>query len=314
MAKFCPHYPTPVRHRWTLWWRWLTQRGNLLAQLTEASYTMHMGRKRVGRHAVRVLNDPAAVRQVLVDEAEAHPKHRYMHDLLEPLLGQSIFTTNGASWQRQRRMMEPAFERTRMDHAFAPMRDAVQALLERLSPLADGRPFNIELETTHVTADVILRTIFSLPLVKGDSDAIFEAFARYQRDAPNATMPRYRRRWWPSFGAAARAEQAGRDIRALLHRLVAPRHAAFHAGHPGPEADILAALLDARDPQSGEPMGVDELVNEIAVLFLAGHETSASALAWALYLLAQAPTGAAARPRGSPPGARQHRSRVVPVA
>lgn len=289
MSHPCPHYPAPVRHPWTRWWRWLTQRGNLLGQLTEASYRMLMGRRRVAGQAVRIVNDPAAVRQVLVDEAASYPKHRFMHDLLEPLLGVSIFTSNGPTWARQRRLLEPAFERTRMSHAFAPMRDAVQALVERLAPLADGRSLNIEHETTHVTADVILRTILSLPLQRGDSQAIFEAFAHYQREAPAATMPRYRRAWWPRGSSASRAQRAGQDIRALLRRLIAPRHAAFHAGQAAGEQDILAALLEARDGDSGEPMGVEELVNEIAVLFLAGHETSASALAWALYLLALDP-------------------------
>ena len=171
MSHPCPHYPAPVRRPWTRWWRWLTQRGNLLAQLTEGSYRMLMGRRRVAGQAVRIVNDPAAVRQVLVDEAASYPKHRFMHDLLEPLLGVSIFTSNGPTWARQRRLLEPAFERTRMSYAFAPMRDAVQALVERLAPSADGRALNIEHETTHVTADVILRTILSLPLQRGDSQA-----------------------------------------------------------------------------------------------------------------------------------------------
>jgi cytochrome P450 len=289
MASRCPFYPAPVRSRWTLWWRRLTQRGNLLAQLTENAYVMHMGRRRFGRHALRIVNDPDAVRAVLVEQAAHYPKHRYMHDLLQPLLGQSIFTTNGETWQRQRRMVEPAFEHTRMDHAFAPMRQAVLELHGRLAPLADGREVNIEHETAHVTADVIMRTIFSLPLARDDSQAVFAAFARYQRDAPAATMPRYRQRWWPDFGAGARARHAALEIRTLLERLVAPRHSAFHAGQDGQEPDILASLLAAKDPDTGQPMGVTELVNEIAVLFLAGHETSSSALAWALYLLAEAP-------------------------
>ena len=288
MAKSCPHYPAPARHRWTLWWRLLWQRGNLLAQLTENAYAMQMGRRRIGRHVLRVVNDPDAVRQVMVERADDYPKHRYMHDLLEPLIGQSIFTTNGAVWRSHRRMVEPAFERARMDHAFAPMQQAVREMCQRLDALADGRPFDIEHETAHVTADVIMRTIFSLPLERGDSRAVFEAFARYQREAPAATMPRYHRRWWPDFGARRRMHAAAQDIRTLLERLVAPRHAAVRAGRPGPERDILATLLETRDPDTGRTLEVPELVNEIAVLFLAGHETSSSALAWALYLLSQA--------------------------
>lgn len=289
MSKYCPAYPRPITNRWTAWWRALFGRDSLLEQLTVTSYRMQMGEARVPGHEFHTVNDPDAVRKVLVEQHATFPKHRFMDDLLKPLLGRSIFTTNGEVWARQRRLMEPAFEQTRMEHAFPLMRDAADALLRRLRAHADGAACEIEAEMTHFTADVIFRTIFSKPLAADDAERIFRAFAAFQREAPKATMPQYRPRWWQALAGDRHRRDtvaAAGEIRALLEREVAPRHAAFHAGRAPGGADILASLLAARDPDSGQSLGVEELVNEIAVLYLAGHETSASALAWTLHFLA----------------------------
>jgi cytochrome P450 len=97
------------------------------------------------------------------------------------------------------------------------------------------------------------------------------------------------RRWlrWP--WDAWRSRRAAGEIRGLLEALIRPRFEAHRGGCPATRPDILAAFLDARDPVSGEPFSFEALVDQVAMLFLAGHETSASALTWATHLLAQAP-------------------------
>lgn len=92
-------------------------------------------------------------------------------------------------------------------------------------------------------------------------------------------MPWYR---WQS-------NQAAREIRGLLHAMIKPRYEAHLKGEAEEQEDILAAFMQAKDPNTGEPFNEEELVNQVAMLFLAGHETSASALTWASYLLAQSP-------------------------
>jgi hypothetical protein len=93
------------------------------------------------------------------------------------------------------------------------------------------------------------------------------------------TMPWYR---WQS-------NQAAREIRGLLHAMIKPRYEAHLRGEAEEQEDILAAFMQAKDPNTGEPFNEEELVNQVAMLFLAGHETSASALTWASYLLSQSP-------------------------
>ncbi|MEO5671325.1 MAG: cytochrome P450 [Ramlibacter sp.] len=292
MSKFCPAYPKPVERRWQALWRLWRGRDSLLEQLTTTAYRMQMGRIRTPGHQMFIVNDPDEVRKVLIEQSDGFPKHRYMDDLLRPLLGRSIFTSNGDPWRSQRRMMEQAFEQTRMEFAFPRMVDAVDTLMDRLRVLPDGAVCDIETEMTHFTADVIFRTIFSEPLSADDARRIFAAFGVFQHESPKATMPRYRPRWWGWWntgGHEQTAAAAAGEIRALLRRLVEPRFHAFRSGAPSVHNDILEALLQARDAATERAMDVEELVNEIAVLFLAGHETSASALAWTFYFLAHSP-------------------------
>ena len=163
-------------------------------------------------------------------------------------------------------------------------------MLARLAALPDGAEHDLEVEMTHVTADIIFRTIFSEPLTGPDAHRVFDAFSRYQTQVPRLMLPSlFGQRWlrWP--WDAWRSRRAAREIRGLLETLIRPRYAAHRGGCPSTRQDILASFLDARDPESGIPFSFEALVDQVAMLFLAGHETSASALTWATHLLAQAP-------------------------
>jgi cytochrome P450 len=143
---------------------------------------------------------------------------------------------------------------------------------------------------THVAADIILRTILSQPLDSTAARQIFEAFARYQALAPRLMMPaffglRWLRPWWQ----IRRSQRAASEIRSLLATLIRPRYDTARTGQASEDGDILATLLRVRDESTGKGFDFDELVDQVAMLFLAGHETSASALSWALHLLAHSP-------------------------
>lgn len=287
---FCPVYPKPHSHRKSVWSMFFSARRSWMDSLYERSYRMQMGEVHLPGVDLYMVNDPVVVHQVMVSEAEQFPKSALLGEALEPLLGESIFTTNGALWQRQRQMMNPAFSQARVNVAFPVMRAAVADMLKRLSALPQGAEYDLEVEMTHVTADIIFRTIFSVPMEGRDAHRVFEAFARYQALAPRLMLPAmYRMRWlvWP--WDRWRSRRAAKEIRGLLEALVRPRYEAYQRGDPDQPTDILAAFLAARDEHTGQPFDFDELVNQVAMLFLAGHETSASALTWACHLLANAP-------------------------
>ena len=297
MTHFCPHYPKPAEVKPAAWRMFFSKRRSWLDSLYQRSYVMKMGEVHLPGVDLYMVNEPSLVRQVMVDQADLFPKHDMLGDALRPLLGDSIFTTNGAVWQRQRALMDPSFEAARVKLVFGRMRDAAQAMVERLNRVEQGAVHDLEIEMTHVAADIILRTILSRPLEGPEALKIFEAFAGYQALAPRLMMPaffglRWLRPWWQ----VRRSRRAAADIRALLTELIRPRYLAYRQAlaegrSDGVESgeDILATLLRVRDERTGEGFGFDELVDQVAMLFLAGHETSASALSWALHLLANAP-------------------------
>lgn len=289
---FCPAYPRPRAERPSAWWMFFGKRNSWLDGLYERSYAMKMGEVHLPGIDLYMLNEPGLVREVMVERHRAFPKHAMLADALRPLLGDSIFTTNGELWQRQRRLMEPSFESARLKVAYGRMRAAAEAMVSRLEKVQDGAEHDVEVEMTHVTADIILRTILSTPLSGDQAKRIFDAFERFQALAPRLMMPaffglRWLRPWWQ----VRRSRAAAAEIRTLLAELIRPRFDAHRRGDEVRAAggDILSSLLAATDQDGRAGFGFEEIVDQVAMLFLAGHETSASALSWALHLVASSP-------------------------
>jgi len=233
-------------------------------------------------------NDPALVDLVLKERPDDFPKSDRIREGLAPLLGNSVFVTNGETWKRQRRIIDPAFEGGRLKDTFPAMLAAGQAAVDRLRARADGAPVEIEEETSAAAADVIFRTLFSIPIEHAVAREVFAAFKAHQRAQPvlNLGVLLPLPRWVPRFHRRE-TKRTARKIRALITQITAARMAEIEAGS-APD-DLATKIMTTADPLTGETFDTAEMVDQVAIFFLAGHETSASALAWALYLLALYP-------------------------
>ena len=233
-------------------------------------------------------NDPALINLVLKERPDDFPKSDRIGAGLRPLLGQSVFLTNGAVWKQQRRIIDPAFEGGRLRDTFPAIWDAGEAAVARMAKAADGTPQEIEGITSHVAADVIFRTLFSIPIETEIASSVFEKFKRYQRSQPILNLGAFIRgpRWMPRLFRRDTKETAA-AIRALITQLTQDRMDQLASGEV-PD-DLATKIMTTTDPETGETFDVSEMVDQVAIFFLAGHETSASALAWALYLLALYP-------------------------
>ena len=109
--------------------------GDLLSLLPANAYRMAAGELGYSRRSIKLFNDPALIREIMTDADEIFPKSDLMVGALEPLIGDSIFVSDGEKWRRQRAMIDPAFSHMRLSHAFAAMNDAVDAYIERLDAL-----------------------------------------------------------------------------------------------------------------------------------------------------------------------------------
>jgi cytochrome P450 len=229
-------------------------------------------------------NDPALVRRVLDERPDDFPKSNRIREGLNPLLGNSVFVTNGEVWKRQRRIIDPAFEGGRLRGTFPAMWAAGQAAVARM-PVGC---VEVEEEMSHAAADVIFRTLFSIPIEHEIAAAVFAEFRTYQRTQPILNLAAFLPlpRWFPRFHRRA-TKQSAAVIRSLISRLTESR-AAEIAADTAPD-DLATKIMVTPDPLTQERFETAEMVDQVAIFFLAGHETSASALAWALYVLALHP-------------------------
>ena len=263
-------------------------RRDILSANPERLYRAKMAEFRVPFLHTFLVNEPALWKRVLTEVPQDFPKSPRMAAGLEPLLGQGVFLTNGALWARQRRIIDPAFEGGRLRDTFPAIWAAGEATVARLQALAGAEPVEVEAEMSHSTADVIFRTLFSVPIEDRTASAVFQVFRAYQGTQPLINLAAFLPlpRWMPRFHRRATL-RAARRIRGLIGDLVAARRLAIAEGR-APD-DLATKIMTMADPLDGRPFDDAEMVDQVAVFFLAGHETSASALGWALYLLALDP-------------------------
>ncbi len=231
-----------------------------------------------------MVNDPKLVDLVLKERPDDFPKSSRVSEGLRPLFGESVFLTNGETWKRQRRIIDPAFEGGRLRDTFPAMWAAAQACVARL----EEGIIEIEEVTSHAAADVIFRTLFSIPIENEIAAEVFNEFRDYQRSQPIVNIAAFLPlpRWMPRF-FRRRTRETAKSIRNLIARLTQARADEIAAG-TAPD-DLATKIMTTADPETGEQFTPEEMVDQVAIFFLAGHETSALALAWTLYLLALYP-------------------------
>ncbi|GAA6178676.1 cytochrome P450 [Shimia sp. NS0008-38b] len=260
---------------------------DLLSAQPQRLYRAWMAEFRTPFFRSYMINQPSLVQAVLKERPDDFPKSQRVSEGLKPLLGESVFLTNGETWKRQRRIIDPAFEGGRLRDTFPAMWAAGQAAIARLDRF-DGQVVEIEEETSHAAADVIFRTLFSIPIEHEVAGRVFEEFRTYQRSAPIVNLGAFfpLPRWFPRFFRKD-TKRTAVSIRKLITQLTAERMAAIASGM-APD-DLATKIMTTVDPESGKSFDANEMVDQVAIFFLAGHETSASALAWALYLCALYP-------------------------
>ncbi len=269
-------------------WRFLRDfRRDILSAQSDRLYRAWMAEFRGPFIRSFTCNDPKLVELILKQRPMDFPKSPRMAAGLQPLLGNSSFISNGETWLHQRRIIDPAFEGGRLREALPAMWQAAQSGVARLAPLADGDELDIEPLTSHIAADVIFRTLFSIPIEDRMAAGVFQSFRDHQDAQPMVNLggllplPR-----WARFHSR-RTRASARRIRDLIRQLVATRAGEIAQGTA--PMDLATKIMTTPDPQTGACFTESEMIDEVATFFLAGHETGASALAWALYLLAEHP-------------------------
>ncbi|HEB9325110.1 TPA: cytochrome P450 [Campylobacter jejuni] len=284
----CPFFPKPYKNKASTLLTFLLKRRSWLDGLYERSYKMQTGYVKMPNFDLYVINDTKEVKRMMVDEVKEFPKSVFLHELLSPLLGESIFTTNGEVWKKQRELLRPSFEMTRINKVFNLMSEAVADMMERFNKYPNHAIIEVDEAMTFITADVIFRTIMSSRLDEEKGKKILNAFVTFQEQSVHTAMRRmFCFPKWLSYvlGDRKRAK-AGNEIRQVLSDIIKPRYDMINNTE---FEDILASLLLVVDADTNKRFSFEEILDQVAMLFLAGHETTASSLTWTLYLLSLYP-------------------------
>ncbi len=226
-----------------------------------------------------LLNDPDAIRRVLLDNAKGYVKSRNYAGL-RVLLGGGLLTSEGEQWRRQRKLAQPAFHREKLASFVDSMVGCTADLLERWKTRGD-EPFDAHLEMNRLTFRIVGMTLLSKDL-EGEAQTIGEALSiaiKWANDHVE-TLVRIPPSW--PTPANVRMRRAKKKFDDLMYGLIAERRAS------APKADLLSMLMDAKD-ETGAAMTDEHLRDELLTLVVAGHETTANALSFAIYLLSKHP-------------------------
>lgn len=231
--------------------------------------------------------DPAAVQRVLVGNARNYCKTTPGYRVLRILLGEGLVTAEGEDWKRKRRIANPAFHRHCLAGFVAQMDAAAEAACARYA--ADGAvDRDLAVDMTRLTLQIAGETLFHVDL-SADSDEV-SAAVRVALDGFNELVSSpipFAHKLPTERGRRMRGAVA--DLDRVVHGIIQARRAA-----PEPVPDLLGMLMATEDDETGTVLTDAELRDEVVTMLLAGHETTANALAWTLWLLGRHPDIAAA--------------------
>src|SRR5436190_4700721 len=237
-------------------------------------------------HSSFILNAPDAIRHVLVDNYENYTRTPAGFRVLRPVLGEGLLIAEGRAWKHQRRTLAPAFTpravSTLVPHMIAATDETIAKLKE-----TSGAPVDLRQAMQRMTLEIAGRTMFSFEMSRHGvtlRDFVMEYGSRLARPHfLDLLLPLS----WPSPQDFSRARFRKRWTR-FIAMLMAERRAAGK-NESAPPRDLFDLMGAARDPETGEAFSDEQLGDQVATMILAGHETTATALFWSLYLLALDP-------------------------
>ncbi|WP_158746660.1 cytochrome P450 [Acidisphaera sp. L21] len=265
---------------------------NPLEAMPASVFSQPIARRRFMRRDLLYSCDPELIRQVLVEQEASFVKADAMRRALVPALGQGLLTAEGAHWRWQRRAAAPIFRHDRLLGFVPAMIQAAQATVQRwTAPEARSTRVDMLHEMMQTTYNVIVETMLSgAPGL--DQGRIERGVAEYLEATPWAVMTSL-------FGIPGwvphpkkRQGRAARDyVREALIGIVQRRRqtGSDTSANKAVQGDLLALLLQAQDPETGQVMNDRELADNLLTFIVAGHETTALTLSWSFYLLARHP-------------------------
>jgi cytochrome P450 len=236
------------------------------------------------RGRITYVTDPPLIKRILLDEFADFPKTPVERYVFSGLLGSGLLTTHGSEWRWQRQAAAPIFRHAEILRYGPVMSAAAEGVVAKWRAQVPGAVRRVDDDTTRAAFSVIAET-----MLHSDDPAVTAALERSNSDyllpmswpAVYGMLGLPQRLPYPRRGVRRDAE---RDMRASVGNLVRERRR-----QTATRVDLMTRLLAARDPESGQSMSDERMVDNLLAFLLAGHETTAKSLAWMLYLVARSP-------------------------
>jgi cytochrome P450 len=252
----------------------------------QRAYEDDIVRGRFFRRSSFILNTPDAIRHVLVDNYENYTRTPAGIRVLRPMLGQGVLIAEGRAWKHQRRTLAPAFTPRAVTSLVPHMVAVTDETIAKLRT-AGSAPVDLREAMQRMTLEIAGRTMFSFGMDRHGATLRDFVMEYGERLAHPQILDMVLPLGWPSPQDFSRARFRKRWTQ-FISQLMAERRAAGK-NEGAPPRDLFDLMGAARDPETGEAFSDEQLGDEVATMILAGHETTATALFWALYLLALDP-------------------------
>ncbi len=234
---------------------------------------------RLGPIHAYMVKHPDLIHEVLVKQAKKFHKWQRQKDVFGKFDGNGLVNSDGDFWRRQRKLIQPAFHHKRIAGYADVMVDFTKRRVEAWQPNAE---FRVDQAMSHITRDIVTKTLFNAD-VSAETQRIGECMNVVQEMAYRDMGLPFSVPDWVPLASKRRELQAMRDLDTIITRIIRERRE-----RGGDRGDLLSMLLLAVDEQ-GNGMDDRQARDEAMTLFIAGHETSATALSWTWYLLATHP-------------------------
>jgi cytochrome P450 len=238
----------------------------------------------VGPLRVYQLNHPDLARQVLVDQADKFYKPQLLKRAFRPFAGGGLLTSDGALWKQQRKLIQPAFHPSQMPAYAAVMVTHTERML---ATFRNGAVIDVGETMSKLTMGIVVKTLFGTDFTKEANEVAQLMGAVLEGANQRLNSPLSPPAWLPTKRHRRERRSLTRLDAMLVSMIDARRASTEH------RQDLLSVLLAARDEDSQQQMSDRQLRDEMMTLFLAGHETTATAMTWIWYLLSQHPASEA---------------------
>jgi cytochrome P450 len=286
MTHFVPPYPKRHKQNISPLKSLLLARRDLLSIWTEDSFELELMSQKILKQHVFIANSPDLVKEIFVTRHQNYErKSPQMRRALEPLLGDGLFISDGETWAQRRKMQTHLFNAAHIKRYSTTMIDTTEEMVENWAKTTTGESLLVLPEMAKLTAEIISRALFGEKMGAEYASEVVDAFSDYQASVSQMAIPNFLGLpdWFPMIGSKrGRINSSAKRIHDIVDRII--EKAALD-----PKQDTIATELLAAN-KAGENINKEQIRNEMIVLFMAGHETTANTLAWFWYLVSQSPT------------------------